>query len=91
MNGSGPNSIEFSTWSYSDAHRKAIFWNPDRNSDPYSVYYSKVDVFSISVDALSAASAVPEPANWAMLLVGFGMVGGAAARYRRGKTTATCA
>ncbi|GGB22809.1 hypothetical protein GCM10011380_10590 [Sphingomonas metalli] len=37
------------------------------------------DVFTITV---VGAPTVPEPATWAMLLVGFGMVGGAA-RYRR--------
>ena len=31
------------------------------------------------------AAAVPEPATWAMLILGFGLIGGAA-RYRRGKT-----
>lgn len=34
--------------------------------------------------------AVPEPATWAMMIVGFGMVGGAA-RYRRRRTTASIA
>ncbi len=35
-------------------------------------------------------TAVPEPATWAMMLTGFGMVAGAA-RYRRRKTTAAIA
>ncbi len=35
-------------------------------------------------------TAVPEPATWAMMLVGFGMVG-AASRYRRRNTSATLA
>ncbi len=35
-------------------------------------------------------SPVPEPATWAMMLVGFGMVAGAA-RYRRRSTTAAIA
>lgn len=68
-----------------------IFWDPDRNFDPYSVYYIKVLVFSISMGALTSAFAVPEPANWAMIFVGFGMVGGAACYVGRGKTTATYA
>ena len=38
----------------------------------------------------SVVSPVPEPATWAMMLVGFAMVG-AAARYRRRKTTAAIA
>lgn len=33
-------------------------------------------------DVADASGAVPEPATWAMMLLGFGMVGGAA-RYRR--------
>ncbi len=33
-----------------------------------------------------AAAAVPEPGTWAMMLVGFGMIGGTA-RYRRRKTS----
>lgn len=41
-------------------------------------------VGTLTVSAVAAA--VPEPATWAMLLVGFGLVGGAA-RYRRRTTT----
>ena len=46
--------------------------------------------FNSTVDALEAdnvrfTAAVPEPATWAMMLVGFGMVG-ATARYRRRKS-----
>jgi hypothetical protein len=37
------------------------------------------------LDNVSMTAAVPEPATWAMMLVGFGMVGGAA-RYRRRST-----
>ncbi|GGB17735.1 hypothetical protein GCM10011380_04080 [Sphingomonas metalli] len=36
------------------------------------------------------AAAVPEPATWGMMLLGFGMVAGAA-RYRRAKTNVTYA
>ncbi|MFS0770854.1 PEPxxWA-CTERM sorting domain-containing protein [Sphingomonas sp. 1P08PE] len=39
-------------------------------------------VNSLEVDNVRFATAVPEPATWAMMLVGFAMVG-AAARYRR--------
>jgi hypothetical protein len=35
---------------------------------------------------ISAVSAAPEPAAWAMMMVGFGLIGGAI-RYRRRKTT----
>ncbi len=43
-----------------------------------------------TVGATSVVSPVPEPATWAMMLVGFAMVG-AAARYRRRRTTAVIA
>jgi xanthine/uracil permease len=38
----------------------------------------------------SAIAAVPEPATWAIMLVGFGMVG-AASRYRRWNVDASLA
>lgn len=44
--------------------------------------------FTISYDV--AAAAVPEPATWAMMGIGFGMIGGAA-RYRRRSMKATLA
>ncbi|MFS0770851.1 PEPxxWA-CTERM sorting domain-containing protein [Sphingomonas sp. 1P08PE] len=40
--------------------------------------------------AITATTAVPEPATWAMMLLGFGMVG-AAARYRRRSSNVTYA
>jgi len=43
-----------------------------------------------TVGGTSVVSPVPEPATWAMMMVGFAMVG-AAARYRRRKTIATIA
>jgi hypothetical protein len=49
---------------------------------------------SVPMDAFETANysvtAVPEPATWAMMMVGFGMVG-AAARYRRRSTIAAIA
>jgi len=39
---------------------------------------------------LQAAAAVPEPATWAMMLIGFSMIGGAV-RYRRRSTVTTYA
>jgi hypothetical protein len=46
--------------------------NPDCNTDG----------FKLGALTVNSVAAVPEPATWAMMLVGFGMVGGAA-RYRR--------
>jgi hypothetical protein len=47
------------------------------------ILYLTFNPISISVD--KSAPAVPEPATWAMMLVGFGMIGGAS-RYRRRST-----
>jgi hypothetical protein len=44
------------------------------------------DAFKLAGVNASTVAAVPEPATWAMMLVGFAMVG-AAARYRRRSTT----
>lgn len=40
---------------------------------------------SVTYNYVAGVAAVPEPTTWAMMLVGFGMVGGAA-RYRRRST-----
>ena len=42
------------------------------------------------LDNVSLTAAVPEPATWAMMFVGFGMIG-ASARYRRRNTRAVIA
>lgn len=44
-----------------------------------------LDARSTSLVSASFGSSVPEPASWAMLLVGFGMIG-AGVRYRRRST-----
>ncbi|KQU49620.1 hypothetical protein ASG67_10850 [Sphingomonas sp. Leaf339] len=49
-----------------------------------------VDGFKLAGLTVNTVSAVPEPATWAMMLVGFGMVG-AATRVRRRKTTVSFA
>jgi hypothetical protein len=43
-----------------------------------------------ALDNVTMTAAVPEPATWAMMLVGFGMIG-AASRYRRRNTATTYA
>ncbi|MBB4619528.1 PEPxxWA-CTERM sorting domain-containing protein [Sphingomonas abaci] len=48
------------------------------------------DAFKLAGVNVSSVAAVPEPATWAMMLVGFAMIG-AAARYRRRSTTAVYA
>ncbi len=45
---------------------------------------------SFEFDNVSFTAAVPEPATWAMMLIGFAMVG-ATSRYRRRNTTAAIA
>ncbi|MBB4155293.1 hypothetical protein GGQ80_003213 [Sphingomonas jinjuensis] len=55
------------------------------NSTGSSAYSS-----SATMSIGGVAPAVPEPATWAMMLVGFGMIG-AASRYRRRSTAATFA
>lgn len=47
---------------------------------------SDIGTFSLLISTDNVLPAVPEPATWAMMLIGFGMVG-AAARYRRRGTT----
>jgi hypothetical protein len=47
-------------------------------------------VSEASTLTISAAAAVPEPATWAMMLIGFGMIGGVA-RYRRRTVSTTVA
>lgn len=54
--------------------------------DEYGFYVNTVDNVvgrgNIAVLSNAFATAVPEPATWAMMLLGFGMIG-AAVRYRR--------
>ncbi|KQU57504.1 hypothetical protein ASG67_17270 [Sphingomonas sp. Leaf339] len=48
------------------------------------------DLRQVRLGGITSVAAVPEPATWAMMLVGFGMVAGTA-RYRRRKTIAVYA
>ncbi|MBB4152181.1 hypothetical protein GGQ80_000057 [Sphingomonas jinjuensis] len=59
-------------------------WNRNPNSDIVSQFAPTKGNDTSDYTGLFSfdASAVPEPATWAMMLIGFGMVGGAA-RYRR--------
>lgn len=58
----------------------AAFNNADR----------RVDSFKFSNLTVSGSSAVPEPATWAMMIFGFGMVG-SAMRRRKGQTSVSFA
>lgn len=63
---------------------RSITYEPGSSGiGPDTIYYRHVDVYSISVDSLVAAAAVPEPATWATMLVGFGLMGGIVRRSRR--------
>ena len=44
-----------------------------RNLDPSTDYSAAIDNVALTLDPVSGA--VPEPASWAMMLVGFGLVG----------------
>lgn len=67
--------------------------NADRLSFSYTTRDPKTRQRGTILGAYSggfSTAAVPEPATWAMMLLGFGMVGGAV-RYRRCSTTTTYA
>jgi hypothetical protein len=53
-----------------------VTWGPDGEYSidltPYSVFFSSLPVLS----------SVPEPASWAMMLGGFGLIGGALRRRK---------
>lgn len=58
----------------------------------YMIRFAETDTqgfFNMGIDNVSiSASAVPEPATWALMMVGLGLVGGA--MRRRGHLIATC-
>jgi hypothetical protein len=63
-------------------------WNRSPNSDivsPFSPTKGGDTSDYTGLFSFDATAAVPEPATWAMMLLGFGMIGGAA-RYRRRST-----
>lgn len=47
------------------------------------VFRSARDSVTINIDVTAPIPAVPEPATWAMMLIGFGMLAGAARYHRR--------
>jgi hypothetical protein len=78
LNGSAENSYRLE-WG-------GIGFDPNVN-DTYEVNLSYNDptgaAHSLSVFAKLGTGAVPEPATWAMMMLGLGMVGGAMRRRRR--------
>lgn len=77
LDGSG---VRFNTAS---ATNIAFFHQDNVAPDTYRVNGNgTISAFGPATSSPVMAGAVPEPATWAMMLVGFGMIG-AAARYRR--------
>jgi hypothetical protein len=69
--------------------RDAFYTRTTKNNPDGARAESRTAVFtlgSVSVpDASNVPNAIPEPATWAMMLGGFGMLGGAMRRHRRVK------
>lgn len=84
-----PGRAESYMDNYSDAlsysgYPHGLLWNPNHPNNFTSYYLSvaEIAVYSVSVDSLAAPAAVPEPATWAMMIVGFGLMGGVLRRRR---------
>ncbi|MDP1026513.1 PEPxxWA-CTERM sorting domain-containing protein [Sphingomonas sp. KR1UV-12] len=84
------NSLGFTTTDGNQSISQAVQFAASAGETISSISFNN----SPAVDAFETANyritAVPEPATWAMLLVGFGMVG-AASRYRRRSVRAAIA
>ena len=65
-----------------DGVRYNIFTNGSQLLEVHSLPFSDRSYAVTDFTVREVTAAVPEPATWAMMLVGFGMVG-AASRYRR--------
>jgi len=88
----GPNEIKgmsVSPWiNIAVGAARFAFYTPSL-VDPSLVYSNEFQIYAVDFDgpglvAPALRGAVPEPATWAMLLVGFGGVGGMMRRARRG-------
>jgi hypothetical protein len=65
---------------------RRVTFGADGNTPIYGIRFSNSDnLGSFEFDNVAFTAAVPEPATWAMMMLGFAMVG-AAARYRRRST-----
>jgi len=85
------SAVRFLDGSFNDiTFSQTIGTSPDRYSlmmsGVYAFYYNDLQSVAngtISSSPADTSPAVPEAATWAMMLVGFGMVGGAMRRYRK--------
>jgi hypothetical protein len=68
------NSLAINSAYFTDGIR--LQWGPDG-------YDVGLDNIAFDVRATAVAAAVPEPASWAMMISGFGLVGGALRRRRQ--------
>lgn len=69
----------------------AAFWNPAENCKTWTYGTANkpcTDGFKLSQLKLETVSMVPEPGTWAMMIVGFGLIGGALRLRRRGDALA---
>ena len=59
------------------------------NDDGHMGRYANFNLaFGSQANTFSLTYAVPEPASWAMMIAGFGMIGAAQRRRARGRATA---
>jgi hypothetical protein len=65
----------------------AAFYHQVTTDDPYSYVYSAIDGthLHMAIETLSAngGSSAPEPASWALMVGGFGLIGGAMRSRRK--------
>lgn len=60
--------------------RDFLYYEDNFIASPSKYWFASADSFSVSVDPYSRAGPVPEPTTWAMMLLGFTVVG---AKLRR--------
>ena len=59
------------------------------NSAGNELYSARLDARQTHVATVTFSDAVPEPTSWAMMMVGFGILGGAMRQHRRAACTPT--
>ena len=83
----GGVSIPFPGNQSPEDNRRVTFTGTDGTVFYGAKFYNLGDTSAFEFDNVSFTAAVPEPATWAMMIMGFGMVG-FAARRRRSSSTA---